>query len=222
LILRNTKVGALQDSADAWPPYLDLEGFKYDRLGGLQDNVAADIRARSPEEWRDWLLRDRTFSPQPYTQLAGVLLASGRREFAEDIQYASRERQRSETRGWGAWLWQTVWWAGAGHGVGLYTFRVLRWVVVLTALGFAVLWLSPNARAHGWIWMLGASLHRLLPVVELNKEFKDFFENPKPTADGGRRNLAGWQVVFFGGIAVGGWILGFILLAAMGGLIPKG
>ena len=40
LILRNTKVGALQDSAYAWPPDLDLEGFQYDRLSGqLQDDA---------------------------------------------------------------------------------------------------------------------------------------------------------------------------------------
>ena len=98
---------------------------------------------------------------------------------------------------------------------------MLYWVAGLTAIGAVVLWFSPNARARGPLWMLGVSLHRLLPVVELNKEFKDFFENPKPTADGEQRNLAGWQVVFFSGSG-GGWILGFILLAAMGGLIPKG
>lgn len=36
------------------------------------------------------------------------------------------------------------------------------------------------------------------------------------------RNLNRWQVGFFIGLALAGWVLGFILLAAMGGLIPKG
>ena len=35
LKLRNTQVGALQDSLSAWPPAADLEGFSYSRLGGL-------------------------------------------------------------------------------------------------------------------------------------------------------------------------------------------
>ena len=53
---------------------------------------------------------------------------------------------------------------------------------------------SPPARARGALWVLGASLHRLLPIVELNKEFRDFFENPTP-AHGQPRNLNGWHPV---------------------------
>ena len=60
----------------------------------------------------------RTFSTQPYTQLAGVLLAAGRRESAEAIQYASRVRQRGETEGWLAWAWLVVWGGVAGYGIG--------------------------------------------------------------------------------------------------------
>ena len=69
-------------------------------------------------------------------------------------------------------------------------------------------------------WRFGASLHRLLPIVELNKEFKDFFDNTPPQA-GEPRKLLRWQMVFFAGIALAGWVLSFFLLAAMGGLAPK-
>jgi hypothetical protein len=223
LILRNTQVGALQDSTDAWPPDLDLEGFKYDRLGGLGGRGAADMRARSADQWEDWLQRDRTFSTQPYTQLANVLLTSGHRESAEAIQYAGRGRQRAAEKSWGAWLWLLVWGGVAGYGVGFYTFRVLWWVIGFTALGAVVLSFSGRARAHGVLWVFGASLHRLLPIVELNKDFKDFFENPMPDRlDDEPRNLNRCQVGFFIVLGLAGWILGFILLAAMGGLIPKG
>jgi hypothetical protein len=96
---------------------------------------------------------------------------------------------------------------------------VLWWVVGLTILGAAVLWFSPYARQRSVAWRLGASLHRLLPIVELSKEFKDFFDNThepdKP------RKLDGWLVAFFSGIALAGWVLGFFLLAAMGGLTQK-
>jgi hypothetical protein len=109
----------------------------------------------------------------------------------------------------------------AGYGIGLYTFRVLVWVVVLTVVGAAVLWYSPYARSRSVWWRLGASLHRLLPIVELNKEFKDFYENPPPAQANQPRNLNTFQVVFFSFIALAGWVLGFFLLAAMSGLTPK-
>jgi hypothetical protein len=104
LILRNFHVGAFQDDANAWPPSLDLEGFRYDRLGGIAgvDEVAntgsADIRARRPEEWTDWLARDPIFSTQPYSQLSSVLAAAGNRETAEKIDFAGRQRERAEVR----------------------------------------------------------------------------------------------------------------------------
>ena len=85
LVLRNFHVGAFQDNAEAWPPSMDLEGFRYDRLGGLQGEGSVDMRARLPNEWADWLDRDRTFSTQPYTQLSSVLAVAGRRDTADAI-----------------------------------------------------------------------------------------------------------------------------------------
>jgi hypothetical protein len=239
LTLRNMQVGVLQDSDDAWPPSLDLEGFHYERLGGLGGKGQLDMRARPPEQWRDWLARDPMFSTQPYVQLAGVLQAAGHRDSADRIQYAGRQRERDEAlrqaadawrRGdaWivtaqlGQWVWLTALCVVTGYGVGLYTFRVLYWVLGLTVVGGTVLWFSPTARKYGIAWRLGASLHRLLPVVELNKEFKDFFENPAPARIYERRNLSAFQAAFFAGIAITGWVLGIFLLAALGGLMSKG
>jgi hypothetical protein len=58
-----------------------------------------------------------------------------------------------------------------------------------------------------------------LLVVELSKEFKDFFDNTEEPGE--PLKLHNWQMVFFAGIAIAGWVLGFFLLAAMGGLISK-
>jgi hypothetical protein len=217
LILRNAHVDEFQDSADAWPPLLDLEGFHYDRIGSVGGAGRDDMRQRSPEEWTDWLARDRTFSPQPYTQLATVLLAAGRRETAEAIQFAGRERERNEAWRQGDlryWGWLTILCYVVGYGIGLYTFSVLIWVVGFTGFGADVLWYSPNARAQGYLWRFGASLHRLLPIVELNKEFKNFFDEPS--------NLGRSQCRYFAVHALTGWALGLFLLAAMGGLMQKG
>ena len=73
--------------------------------------------------------------------------------------------------------------------------------------------------------MSGASLHRLLPVINLSREFEDFFDNPSTDINGIRlrpRNLNRFQVGYFAVHAIVGWALGLILLAAMSGLTQKG
>jgi hypothetical protein len=182
LILRNMHIESFQDDRNSWPPVIELEGLHYDRLGGVHGVGNADMRQRTPEEWVDWLARDRTYSPQPYNQLATVLMTAERRDTVEAILFAGRERERHEI--WhrpdvGSWRWlrhDLLWWAWlsflsvvAGYGIGLYTFRVLWWVVGLTVLGAVVLWFSPYARQRSTAWRLGASLHRLLPIIELSK-----------------------------------------------------
>src|SRR6516225_10806092 len=225
LILRNTHVDAFQDSADAWPPTMDLEGFHYDRLGGVGGMGRNDMRMRSSDEWTDWLARDHTFSTQPYTELSSVLTAAGHRDTADAVQLAGRERERNEAcAGWshlGSCMWLTFLSYIAGYGIGLYTFFVLLWVLGLTVLGADVLWYSSNARQEGYWWRFGASLHWLLPIIELSKEFTNFFDNPLPEPNQ-PRNLSPRQTAYFAGHAIAGWILGFFLIAAMGGIIQKG
>jgi hypothetical protein len=69
LILRNAHFDTFQDSAAAWPPLLDLEGFRYERLGGRGGEGRDDMRRRSIEEWKDWFARDPTFSTLGRTPL---------------------------------------------------------------------------------------------------------------------------------------------------------
>jgi hypothetical protein len=228
LILRNAHVDAFQDSADAWPPSLDLEGFRYERLGGLGGQGRDDMRRRSVEEWADWLRRDRTFSTQPYAELSSVLSAAGNRDTADEIRFDGRQRERSEVCTkcvgldclFGNCSWLTFLSLVAGYGIGIHTFRVLESVFVFVALGFVFLCFSPNACARSLWWRLGASLHRLLPIIKLSKEFDDFFDNPVVISES-YRNLKRWQVAYFAVHAVVGWILGLILLAAMSGLTQK-
>lgn len=228
LILRDARFDQLSDDAMCWPPTIELEGFRY----GGSVAIGGDQVLRTNREWTNWLARNRIFSQQPYSQLAEVLLVSGRREEAEAVLYAGRERERDETwnrreiNRWSwfrhdfwSWAWLSFLSGVAGYGIGLYTFRVLYWVVGLTVLGAMVLRASPSARQHNNAWRLGASLHRLLPIIELSKEFKDFFDDPEVT--GTPLKLSSWQRAFFSAIALAGWILGFFLLAAMGGLLPK-
>jgi hypothetical protein len=208
--LRNAHIEGLQDSKLSWPPCIDLDGFRYDRL--------VYPSSRKLEEWTDWLQRDPVFSPQPYTQLATILLGVGARDWAEAIQFAERDREREKS--WerhyiGEYVWQTMLRWTAGYGIGLRTFYVLWCVLGFSVVGTIFLWLSPAARAHGPAWCFFASLHRLLPIVELRKDFRDFFDTE---AD----HLSRIQMWYFMFHSLAGWILGFFLLAALGVLTQKG
>ena len=224
LILRNMHAGALQDSAEAWPPSLDLEGFIYDRLGGFQDIGSVDMRNRPLKEWKDWLERDRSFSTQPYTQLSSVLSAAGHRDASNYVAMTGRNRERDEAcrqGDLGSCAGLTALSLIAGYGIGLYTFRVLWWVIFFALLGVVVLHFSRSARSHSVLWKFGASLHRLLPIVRLSREFEDFFDNNSIDLDA-PRNLNRIQIGYFAVHAIAGWVLGLILLAAMSGLTQKG
>jgi hypothetical protein len=105
----------------------------------------------------------------------------------------------------------------AGFGIGLYTFRVLYWVVGISGLAAVYLWMcAPAARVRGIGWCCGASLSRLLPIIEIKKEFSDFFNDPKR-----EYGLTCVQTVVFSIIAMSGWVLGAILIAAVSGLTQK-
>ncbi|HWY86361.1 MAG TPA: hypothetical protein VNX28_06540 [Gemmataceae bacterium] len=165
--------------------------------------------------WDEWARLDLDYSPAPYAQLAAALTSAGDCDAANEIRYLGRVRER-ETESGLAYVWsgglQYV--AGFGFGIGTYTFRVLYWVIGISLAGAALLWMTvPAAKQHGPIWCFGASLARLLPVIEINKEFTAFFDDPE------RKRLTGWQSFIFSAIGiVVGFVLGAILIAAVSGL----
>jgi hypothetical protein len=86
-------------------------------------------------------------------------------------------------------------------------------IIGISLAGAALPWMTvPAAKQHGPIWCFGASLARLLPVIEINKEFTDFFGDPQ------RNYFNGWQSFIFSFMGIVGWVLGLILLAAVSGL----
>jgi hypothetical protein len=164
--------------------------------------------------WDNWASRDTKYTPAPYTQLAAALTNAGDRDAATEIRYLGRARECEGEKGL-ACVWCSALQYVAGFGIGTYTFRVLRWVLGFSLAGAAILWWTvPAARTEhrGPLWCFGASLARLLPVIEINKEFTEFF------VDAGRERLNGLQNIVFSALGIVGWILGLILLAAVSGL----
>jgi len=218
LTLRNTRIANLMDATNAWPEkgYLRLDGFTFAHLGGFAGDTGPAMRRRGMGWWDEWVRRDPDYSPTPYEQLAAALVAAGDRTAADEIRFRGRVRQREAEKEWWPWISSGFLQYVAGFGIGDYTFRVLWWVIAISAAGAVYLWgWVPAAHEHGPIWCFGASLDRLLPVIEINKEFSDFFDDPD------RVNLTGPQSFVFSAIRMMGWVLGAILIAAVSGLTQK-
>ena len=212
LDLRNAHVGNLADNNQSWPASMLLDGFAFARLGGFQGESGDEMVGRGADWWaRNFAERD-DFHPAPYEQLAAAFAAAGERDAADDIRYLEQARSDQSISWWNPtyllWRWLFRW--GAGYGVGEYMFRALYCAIGLAVIGAVVLhrWV-PEATKNGRLWCFGASVNRLLPVIELNKEFKDFFDDP------GVNKFTARQKIFFTLLAALGWALGLIVIAAM-------
>jgi hypothetical protein len=220
LNLRGTHVGRLSDNKESWPKRLFLDGFSFDHFGEKDGNSGAEMIGRGADWWiRYFVELDPQRSTSPYEQLAAVFATAGNRDAADEIHFDERVWAEQKTSGLG-FLWSSALRWGAGYGIGLYMFRALGWAFVLSVIGSIFLRFVANKGVverkckNGcgnfwcWVWCLGASMNRLLPVFNLKKEFVDFFDNPK------LNQFGPWQDFFsviFAGI---GWVFGAIVIAA--------
>ena len=170
LILRNVTADAIQDLSASWPTKVDLVGFTYRNLGGLDDEISDPIADRDVEWFVDWLGRSH-YSPQPYEQLAGVLRAQGRPGEADRILYAGRERERLGSSGLD-YLWQSVLKIVIGYGYRVWLAVV--WLVELWLIGALVQWTRPAARNNNVGQLLLYSFEMLLPVIRLRGQSREF------------------------------------------------
>ncbi len=217
LTLKNTRVGSLVDDRDlkkSWPDegYLHLHGFTFAHLGGFEQDANSDPRIRGDEWWDKWAQLDRNYNPHPYQQLANAFAAAGDRDLSDAIRYRSRVREQQNLKGmdW-VWSWPLRWIAG----FGVYPHWVLYWIAGISLAGtFYLRKCSKGVRdaGHTFLWCWGASFTRLLPVIEISREFTDFFNDPE------RKNLTGFQMFVFSIVGVVGWFLAAILVAAVSGV----
>jgi hypothetical protein len=202
LTLRNVTAGTLRDGPDAWSDTLDLDGFVYQRLGGL--GSTAQITNRGSEWYVNWLGKDKPYSPQPYEQLASVFRFAGHSSKANTILYAGREREREMASGADRFGFETLKWT-IGYGLGTRYFRALWWVVGLVALGIMVLRISGEGQRNKMPYGFSFSLDHLLPIVTLRKYHFDV-------------TLNGWPRYYFYFHKLMGYVLASFLIAGMAGL----
>jgi hypothetical protein len=217
LDLRHAHIGVLPQPGAAWPEtgHLHLAGITIDRISEeMQDDKKRNSDA---EFWDEWARRDRDYVPRTYQQLASVFAAAGEHGLVDEIRYLGRVREH-ETQFGLDWTWSAFQRWVAGFGIGTYPFRVLVWITVISLAG--ALYLRARSKGvleagHSFAWCWGASLARLVPGIEINKEFTDFFNDPK------RERLTGFQMFVFSVIGALGWLLAAILVTAVSGIAGK-
>ena len=209
LNLHNTQVGALVDSPESWPKKIELRGFTYRQLGGAEQED--EPSERLADVFTKWLSCSKTFSLQPYQQLASVLRSAGKSGTADAVLFAARKHERRNTEVWGKWLWLSVLQYVIGYGIGLRTFWALGWALGFVFFGWGVLCLTGEDRKHEWTVGrigLGFSLDYLLPIVQLRE---DHYKKVELTSC-----LA--SVYFYYIHQLIGYVLVFFVIAALTGI----
>ena len=167
LTLRSTHAGALQDLPDAWPDELQMVGFTYSRLGGWAAGKKYSMAPRDISWMKDWLKKQKNYSPQPYEQLASVLKQVGYEDKAKNILYAGREEERTSSTGVN-WIGLTL--LKYIIGYGYHNFWAFFWAGGFIAIGWFIVWISGQRKSKCFIWCFVYSLDMLLPIIELEKE----------------------------------------------------
>jgi hypothetical protein len=213
LNLRYTHVGRLMDAKDAWPAMgrVNLDGFTFDHLGGIEGDTASEMAKRGADWWEKWLRLDPRYSPTTYAQLATAFKSLGDSDAADEILYLGRVRE-SENLSGVAFLSSQVLREFTGFGIGYFVFRILDWALVISLLGAIVLRFTEGVRRerHQFMWCFGASVNRLLPIIELNRDFTEFFD------DAQRNGFRPWQSFFFSIFGIVGLLLAAILAFSSG------
>jgi hypothetical protein len=202
LILRNARAETIPMLTDAWPEHLDLNGFTYRTL--RDDSPLSHKRTSECPSGllKCWFAKQKSFSPQPYEQLALVFQNQGYADDARAIRYAGRERERSESGGLRyAWLTTLDWAIGYGHQIE----RALGWTIGLIFLGAIVLRISGEGPKHGLPVGLSYSFDMLLPIIKLRDAHYEI-------------DLKGWPRYYFYVHKVAGFVLASFLVAGISGL----
>ena len=237
LDLTDATVSAFTDCSASWPATVELDGFHYNSIGTSSPVLGAINPASTPcsriggsgkhssdQGWLAFLAKNTDnsadFDPQPYTFLAKYFSDAGNKQYANDILYRSRQLEMQNAWATGHWyeaIGLTILYVIAGFGIGDHAFwHILGTVGLSVGLAVFVIRYSEQARAFGVLWCIGACVERLLPIVELDKQFSNFFDDPDK--DPANPKLAGWQHAFFAIYALWGWFVGLLLAAVLSGL----
>ena len=99
---------------------LNLDGFTFDHLGGIEGDTASEMAKRGADWWGKWLRLDPRYSPTPYAQLATAFKSLGDSDAADEILYQGRVR--SKTSAGVAFFSSQILRQITGFGIGYFAF----------------------------------------------------------------------------------------------------
>jgi uncharacterized protein YjbI with pentapeptide repeats len=206
LILRNANAGALEDLSESWPDKIDLNGFTYRSLGGIGVGEKEPMLGRPVEWFESWLARQEPYTPTPYRQLSAVLRDEGNPDAADEILYASKERERAQSRFLSyIELTASKWFIGYGY----HLFTSVYWALGFLVAGNLALWLSGEGRRisrhYNILYGITYSFDLLLPIIRLREKHYQI-------------DLRGWVRYYFYMHRVMGYVLASFLIAGISGL----
>ena len=191
LLLRNTSVGALQDTQLAWENLdgkLDLTGFQYDQLSGAESSASTPIGDR-PVKWLlGWIGKQQNhnegYHPQPYQQLAKALRTHGYPDISDDIMIAANNHYLgASTTPWTKKILLTIEWAAFGYGYR--SWLSLVWIFLLIGTGMYASSQSKGVLSRAsFDQRFWYSTDQLIPVLTLNEKHKNI-------------GITGWPRVYF-------------------------
>jgi len=202
LILRNARAETIPILTDAWPAQVDLNGFAYRTLRDDSPLSHKQTTECPSGLLQCWFGKQKSFSPQPYEQLALAFQNQGHADDARTIRYDGRERERSESGGLRyAWLTTINWAIGYGHHIEL----AMIWTLLLVILGAWVLAVSGEGPKNGMPVGLSYSFDMLLPIIKLRDAHYEI-------------DLVGWPRYYFYVHKIAGYVLATFLIAGISGL----
>ena len=205
LILRNAKAGTLQDLPGAWPDKIELIGFTYSQLGGLGEVETYSMPKRNVSWMKEWMEKQKYYSPQPYEQLGKVLRKSGYKSKANNILFEGKMRELRESNcSTRISLFLQLIFVGFGYR---YRFAFI-WVIALTCIGTFVLQSTGQGSANGMPCGLSYSLDMLLPIIRLNESHYTV-------------KLIGFAKYYFYFHIISGYALASFLIAGLSGITKK-
>ncbi|TFV56659.1 hypothetical protein E4P41_15490 [Geodermatophilus sp. DF01-2] len=127
--LSRLSVGRLDDDPAVW-----TTAGSYEIRGLTYQAIDSDEESWSLKGRRSWLAGQTPFSPQPYEQLAGLLVRNGRRHEAWRVLQQERAARRTAgTLRWWQWPGHIASGVFLGHG---YRPEFALWALLLPALGW--------------------------------------------------------------------------------------
>lgn len=191
LILRNTRIGALAGNLDSFRRAdrrfikMDLSGLHYARLGGLgaAQAQAGSLANEKAEHLITWVAAGhapKTFTPEPYRQLAAALIEAGHANAANRVLHAMRIHERACERNLlrKAMLSLSGAFIGFGHrnDFAFYWFTLL--VIAAAAGGLNWYGLRPldltQSGIDEFLRWLAFAFGNAIPIINLDKSHETF------------------------------------------------